>query len=341
MALPYRTRRALRGLAIAGLWLVMLAIIVWLVWLLWLDRYVVYTRDGAKLDFGASNQQLSGEVAKPPENDATVSIYYNEGDNALNISTELSQIVGYYIDADMLTKSIPDVMETLKKLPSQTPVMVDVKDIVGRFFYPTTLGPSNKNIDTAAMNQLIDYLAKSDLYAIARAPALRDYYYGLDHVPDGLPTSGGYLWMDDARCYWLNPASEGTLAYLIQTGKELKEKGFNEVVFSDFRFPETDKIVFKGKRTEALVSAATRLLESCSSDRFAVSFLVDSASFPLPAGRTRLYLEGVGASQAKALAEESGLEDPTIKMVFVTDVNDTRFDAYSVLRPITSAQFEE
>lgn len=341
MALPYRTRRALRGLAIAVLWLILLAILVWLIWLLWLDRFVVYTRDGAKLDFGASNQQLSGEVALPPEKDATVSIYYNEGDNTLNISTELSQLGGYYIDAEMLAKGIPDVLAQLKKLPSQTPVLVDVKDITGRFFYSTTLGPNNKNIDTAGMNQLIEYLANSDLYTIARAPALRDYYYGLDHVPDGLPTSGGYLWMDDSRCYWLNPASEGTITYLIQTAKELKDKGFNEVVFSDFRFPETDKIVFKGSRTETLVTAATKLLESCATDRFAVSFLVESASFPLPAGRTRLYLEGVGASQAKVLAEESGLEDPAIQLVFLTDVNDTRFDSYSVLRPITSAQFEE
>lgn len=341
MTISYRARRSLRGLAIAALWLVLTAIVVLLVWLLWLDRFVVYTRDGAKLDFSNSNQQLSGQVAQPPANDATVSIYYNEGDNTLNISTELSQLTGFYIDSQMLTTRMSDLLDLVKKLPSQTPVMIDVKDIVGRFYYSTALGPMNTSIDQASMNTLIDYLVKSDLYVIARAPALRDYYYGLDHVSDGLPMRGGYLWMDEDRCYWLNPKSEGTLTRLIQTAKELREKGFNEVLFSDFRFPETDKIVFSGSRTEALGDAASRLMESCATDRFAVSFLVDSATFPLPEGRTRMYMEGVGASKLKSLAEESGLEDPTVKLAFITDVNDTRFDAYGVLRPITSAQFEE
>lgn len=341
MAISYRARRSLRGLAIAALWLVLTAIVVLLVWLLWLDRFVVYTRDGAKLDFSNSNQQLSGQVAQPPANDATVSIYYNEGDNTLNISTELSQLTGFYIDSQMLTTRMSDILDLVKKLPSQTPVMIDMKDIVGRFYYSTALGPMNTSIDQASMNALIDYLVKSDLYVIARAPALRDYYYGLDHVSDGLPMRGGYLWMDDDRCYWLNPKSEGTLTRLIQTAKELREKGFNEVLFSDFRFPETDKIVFSGSRTEALGAAASRLMESCATDRFAVSFLVDSATFPLPEGRTRMYMEGIGASKLKSLAEESGLEDPTVKLAFITDVNDTRFDAYGVLRPLTSAQFEE
>ena len=341
MALPYRTRRVLRGLAIAALWLVLIAVMAWLVWLLWLDRFVVYTRDGAKFDFSLPEQVLSGEVAVPPQNNASVTIYYNEGDNALNITTELTQMSGFYIDAKMLSNSIPEILELVKKLPAQTPVMIEVKDIVGRFFYSTSLGSNNKSIDTVAMNSLIDYLIKSDLYTIAKVPAFRDYYYGLEHVSDGLPMRGGYLWMDEDRCYWLNPSSDGTMTYLIQIAKELKNKGFNEILFSDFRFPDTDKIVFSGSKTEALNTAAKKLLEACGSERFAVSFLVKDATFALPSGRTRMYLEGVGASQAKVMAEESGLEDPTVKLAFITDVNDTRFNAYSVLRPITLAQFEE
>ena len=339
--LTFSAKRKLQRAGLISAIVIMVLILIWFCWVVWLERYVVYSRDGAKLDFSISNQQLSGQVAQPPANDATVSIYYNEGDNTLNISTELTQLAGFYIDSEMLISRMPEMLDMVKKLPAQTPVMIDVKDIVGRFYYSTALGPVNTSIDQASMNALIEYLVKSDLYVIARAPALRDYYYGLDHVSDGLPMRGGYLWMDDDRCYWLNPKSEGTLTRLIQTAKELREKGFNEVLFSDFRFPETDKIVFSGSRTEALEAAASRLLESCATERFAVSFLVDSATFPLPEGRTRMYMEGVGASKLKTLAEESGLEDPAVKLAFVTDVNDTRFDAYGVLRPLTSAQFEE
>ena len=41
---------------------VLLAVLVWAVWLLWLDRYVVYTRDGAKLDFNRE-QHSGGQLA--------------------------------------------------------------------------------------------------------------------------------------------------------------------------------------------------------------------------------------------------------------------------------------
>ena len=342
MTIPYRTRRTLRNAGITALALILVLILVWMIWILWLDRYVVYTRDGAVLDFTLSDTQLNREPAVPPEQDITVSIFYNEGEGALNISTELAQLKGCYISTEMLTESIPDVLAMLKKLPAQTPVMVELKDIVGRFFYSTSLGPAHKSIDTAEVDALIEYLADSDLYAIAKVPALRDYYYGLNNVSDGLPTSKGYLWMEDGtNCYWLNPASQGTLTHLIQTATELEGLGFDEIVFSDFRFPKTDKIVFKGDKAEALVTAAKTLVDAGSSDRFAVSFLVEDVTFALPEGRTRMYLEGKAAAEAKSLAEQSGLSDPAVKLVFVTDVNDTRFDAYGALRPITSAQLEE
>ena len=342
MILPYRTRRALKGLAVAALSLVLVLIIVWLVWLLWLDRYVVYTRDGAVLDFSLSDKLDGGEIALPPEEDVTVSIYYNEGDNALNISTELGQLVGYYIDANMLEKDMSTVLSQLKKLPPQTPIMVEVKDIVGRFFFQTDLGPVRSSIDPNAVNELMRVLKLSDFYLIAKFPALRDYYYGLEHVSDGIFLKSGMgLWMDDNRCYWLNPQSQGTLSYIIQTITELKQMGFNEVVLCDFAIPTSEKIKFDGDRNEILGAAAQKILETCSTDRFTVSFCVTSSGFPLPEGRTRLYMENQSASELKTLAEGTDFTDTAIKLVFITDLNDTRFDDYGVLRPLNTAQLEE
>lgn len=342
MTIPYRTRRTLRNIGIFTLLILLTVALVLVVWFIWLDRYIVYTRDGAHLDFTLDDSNLTGELAEKPQQQVQISIFYNEGEEELNISTELSQITGYYVSTQMLVDDMPGVLETLKKLPAQTPVLIDVKDMVGRFFYSTSLGPAHKSIDTAQMDQLIQFATDSDLYVIARAPALRDYYYGLNNVPDGLPTSKGYLWMEDGtNCYWLNPASQGTLTHLIQTATELKGLGFDEVVFSDFRFPKTDKIVFKGDKQEALVTAANTLVDTCADSRFAISFLVEDPTFPLPTGRSRMYLEGVAAADAKSMAAQTGLEDPQIRVVFLTDVNDTRFDLFSVLRPITSAQLEE
>lgn len=341
MAIPYRTRRTLRGLAIAALALVLTALLAWLVWLLWLDRYVVYSRDGARLDFSITDEGLIPEVAVPPEAGDEVSIFYNEGENALNTSLELGQLYGFYITQQMLQTDPAGVLTILRQLPEQSPVMIELKDITGRFFYDSQVGTANGSMDLAAVEQILDYLDRSNLYAIAKVPAFRDYYYGLDHVSEGLPTSKGYLWMDETRCYWLRPDSEGVLSYLIQIANEIKEMGFAEIIFSDFRFPNTDKIVFKSDKDEALANAAQRLMENVGSDRFAVSFLVEKSDFPLPAGRSRIYMEGRTAGEARSLAERSGLVDPAVNLVFLTDVNDTRFDAYSVLRPITLAQLDQ
>ena len=132
MTLPYRTRRFFRGLAIFFLILVLAAVAVGLVWLLWLDRYVVYTSDGAKLDFSQSDKTISGVPALPPEEDFTVSIYYNEGDNVLTTTTELTQVSGYFISTKMLELEMDTVMSQVRKLPANTPVLVEVKAITGR-----------------------------------------------------------------------------------------------------------------------------------------------------------------------------------------------------------------
>lgn len=342
MILPYKTRRFLRGLAATALILVLALVIVWLVWLLWLDRYVVYTRDGAVLDFNLPDKAASGVVAVPPEDDVTVSIYYNEGDNALNISTELGQLTGYYIDANMLETDMSTVLEQLKKLPAQTPVMVEMKDIVGRFFFQTDLGPIRTGIDQNSMNELMRILKLSDFYLIAKFPSLRDYYYGLDHVDDGIFVKSGIgLWMDDSRCYWLNPQREGTLSYIIQIITELKQMGFNEVVLDDFSIPTSEKVKFSGERDQVLAEAAQKILQTCSTDRFAVSFCVTKAGFALPEGRTRLYMKDQSASEVKTLAGSTVFSDTAVKLVFITDLNDTRFDDYGVLRPLNTAQLEE
>ena len=344
MALPYRTRRVLRGFGIAGLFLALLLILVWMVWLLWLDRYVVYTDDGAYFDFSRSNQSISGEIALPPEDDVTVSIYYNEGDGILNVSAELRQLSGYYVDREMLAAGIPEVIAQLKKLPRETPVMIELKDIVGRFFYNSTISDRRySGIDIAGMEALFDYLNKSDLYTIAKIPALRDYYYGLEHVSHGLAIKGGYLWMEPGtNCYWLNPASEGTISYLQQQILELKAKGFDEVILGDFRFPDTNAIVFSGSKQEALQNTAARLLDTCGSDRFAISFCVSDPKIVLPEGaRTRVYMEGIPAADVSVMADSCTMANLPVELAFITELKDTRFDSYGVLRPLSSAELEE
>lgn len=338
MTIPYRTRRALRRVALGLLVIMILSLVIWMCWLFWLGRFVVYTRDqGAYFDFRNSSLEIGGQEAVAPPPAEKVTVYYNEGESALNVAKELTKIGGYYITEEELTNDIAGVKAKLMTLEKGTAVMLDMKNAQGGFLYDSNVGSARaKEVDVDAMTDLISFLRRSDLYVIARVPAFRDYHYGSEHLSEGLAVAGGYLWMDDARCYWLNPSSSGTLSYLVEIVAELQSLGFNEVVFSDFRFPDTADIVFNGDRGESLAQAAEFLVTTCATEYFTVSFEGDSG-FALPEGRCRLLIRGVVAAEAATIAQTMALDKPAERLVFLTDLHDTRFDEYSVLRPISTA----
>ena len=49
------------------------------------------------------------------------------------------------------------------------------------------------------------------------------------------------------------------------------------------------------------------------------------------------YSSFLRSTTAAAMAENSGVEDTAVKLVFITELHDTRFDVYSVLRPLSAA----
>lgn len=345
MSLSYRTRRRLRHSLIAAAVLLGLALTFFVGWVVWADRYIIYTRDGAKLDFELSQQFPEGSPAEPPEALEPVKIVVQEPDEDSNQPVvEQVSINGYYIKSKDLKEDIPGVMEKLKTLPAGTAVLMDMKTVKGSFYYPTAVGSTvSKDINQEQMNQLLEFLSNHDLHAIARVPAFRDWEYGLNNVPQGLPKKGGNgsLWMDDKNCYWLNPTKDEVLSYLVRIVTELKGLGFDEVVFTDFRFPDTEKIKFEGDKAEAITKAAATMVEACATDRFFVSFQSADYAFPLPKGSTRLYLEDVAAADIPLVRQQAVTNNPSIQLLFLTEANDTRYNDYCVLRPLEDALVTE
>lgn len=343
MNLSYRTRRRLRRLGITLLVTVLIALVVWFCWIVWVGRYIVYTPEGARLDFSIDPQLPTGQAAEPPAPGQTVPIIYDEPDEEAPLPNyDQTAISGYYVDFEELSKSVSDVKTRLAQLPAGTAVLLDVKNTKGYFNYSTSVGTTTnaENVDIAAMDDLISWLAGTELYTIARLPAFRDWEFGLNNVPCGLPKkdSNGSLWLDDTNCYWLDPTSEGTLNYLIRVTAELRGLGFDEVVFDDFRFPNTEKVEFEGDKGQAIADAAAALVSACATERFCVSFYSKDPAFALPKGRARVYLEEVAAADVHTVIAQTVTENPAIHVLFLTTVNDTRFDEYSVLRPLDSAR---
>lgn len=343
--MSYRTRKFFSALLTTVLVLILAAVIVWMVWIIWLDRFVVYSRDGAQFLFDSSAEHLSGEVVVPPEDEVSVSIVYDDGAQDVEVSTELAQINGYYADITALETDLAAVRQQVEKLPAGTALMIDVKDIYGYFFYSTDSGPVSGSVDTAAVDDLIAYATSHGLYVIARLPAFQDYHFGLNYTSNGLYRGDGYaLWTDynsGNLTYWLNPTKDGTINYLTKIVSELKRMGFDEVVFSSFRFPDTTDLEFSGDRVAAITEAADTLATICTTETFCVSFETGDSAFPLPMEeRCRLYLTDIPAARVQLEASATGLEDPEIRVVFLTELGDTRYDEFSVLRPISSARVQ-
>jgi len=339
--IPYRTLQQLKRLAIILLILLVVGAIVWGLWILWLQRFVVYTRDsGAVLDFEAETIPLSGQEARPPEDGMAVEIHYNEGDDQVKTNVQMGQMNGYYVDAATLIQSPGAVWDKIKTLPEGASVMVDMKNIYGSFYYTTSTGmPQSDSVDPASVDALVDNLRTSGYYVIARVPALRDREFAARNTRSGLPTVGGYLWMDEDGCYWLNPTTQDTQMHLINTANELREKGFDEVVFDYFSFPPTQNIMFGQDQMQALANAAQTLVDNCATNYFTVSFVNNGGLWVVPQGRTRVYMDNVeDPGQLETIANALGLSDPQINLVTITANTDSRYNDYSVLRPISQLQ---
>ena len=157
MSIPYRTQQNIKRGLVTLLILLVVGGLLWGLWFLWLQRYVVYTRDaGAVIDFEVSETLAPGQEAKPPEDTLQVEIHYNEGDDMVSISKELTQLKGYYITATDLAADPALVWEQVQVLPANTPIMLDVKSIYGEFYYSTGLGrPISSSVNVAAVEELL------------------------------------------------------------------------------------------------------------------------------------------------------------------------------------------
>ena len=346
LRMSFRNQQNLTRVAKITAIVVLILTVIWACWIVWLDRHIVYTRDGALLDFSLTEESFGeGTLALPPENEVHASVYFDVGEEEQDMAAVMTRLDGYYITADMLVDDIDTVRAAVSVLPVGSAVMVELKSIKGNFYYSTQLDGAKtvQDVDIEAIDRLIADMNERNLYTIATVPALRDRAYGLSHSANGLPYlgGGGALWLDDQNCYWLNPGKSGTQSYLQNIAAELRDLGFDEVLFSDFRFPNTSELDYSGDKVENLQKAAQALVEKCTTDTFALSFLASDSTVGAVSGRSRLYLEGVEASETASTAAKYETEDPGAGLVFITDSYDTRYEEYGVLRPITSFASEE
>jgi len=338
--ISYRSRLRLRTTLIAlAVILVALAVAALCVFF-YLQRYIVYTPEGAKLEFDPERTpwELTLDVGHPaPVAGATI-VEETEPEE----EETAGKLTGLYIDGTMLADPAA-VRESLASLETPAAVLMDVRSIYGNFYYPSeTPGAETSTlVSPNAVRELITTLAADkQIYLIARLPAFRDSTFALTHQNCGLALPGGALWMDSDGCYWLDPSNDEVIAHLEAVARELSALGFDEIVFDSFYFPSSSSIDYDGDGGGEVLEAARRLQANLANDAITVS--LGTTDPALAAYAARIYLQESDGSQVQSLAAafEGAYAPLSDHLVFLTDSRDTRFTAYGLLRPATGGDLD-
>ena len=339
----YRNKRTIKIglLVLAGI--AALFAILWICRFVYLQRFLVYSDGQVSLNYDQDLQRDQHKAAPLDPEDFPIRVTTPEEGAAVSgpVDDSAKQLAGYYITTNML-RDIPSVQAALDSLETRPrTVLFEMKSIFGNFYYDSDLfGQYAANADIEAIETLISTLKAQDVYLIAKVPAFSDNNFALDNQSCGLPLSFGALWMDDAGCYWLDPMDEQVLNFLTAVAAELQKLGFDEILFDGYTIPDSTRIVYPKEytREEYAAQSAQLLKEALADLPVRVSF--GSGSSLLAGIGDRLYLSGVeGSNVASAAAPLSeGLEDPAAQLVFLTPSRDTRFEDYSVLRPLVETE---
>ena len=340
MIFSYQARQNLKRVLTVLLHCLIVAVAMVLCCLLWLQRFVVYTDEGVRLDFDLP--EITEAVTAPQRPTASqIPIEYVDEKTPIDTPQEDEVILqqwldGYYIDVYTLIADPMVLVEQLEALPAGTPILVDIKSYFGYYYYSSTLGSTTSQSNVAQVDAFFAYLAESDLYTIARFPALRDYDFADKNYSCAIWKTNGSVYQDANRSLWLDPSKDATLGHLIQIIKELRDLGFDEVVLQDFQIPAGDDINYTN-RTEALETAAQALVTACASDQFLVSFVASEQFTKIPESRSRLYLMQVAAADVAEIIASAQLTDPERQVVIIAETYDTRYEVGNTLHPLDQA----
>ena len=334
-SMSYRSQRRLRKALKIGL--ICLACVVCLLLILakYLGRYVVYADGRAYFDFKRDTSQTVEVPSTPNPADAAPPDVPLETVDAPVKSRDAAEVDGYYIDLAMLQEPVK-VLAALKELPEPCTVMIDLKGGNGNFYYSTDIvDAALANIDTDTVDEIIDYLRTNGFSMIARVKAFEDSRFAERNPDSAIKTQGGSLLVYN-KFYWLNPDNDSVVAYLEQIVRDLSARGFREIVFDDFYFPQANQAVYTSEKNRSVLMSDIALTLS---NHFSTSGIIISFGDPprdiAPAASSHVFISDVGGAKVTSVvASFVNLEVPEQQLVFLTASNDTRFDNFQRLRPL-------
>ena len=296
----------------------------------YVGRFVTYDSSGAHLDYEQHLSATRAPEAAASDEDFSFDTVLDAASDEEDASSQAEKLTGYYITTTMMARDMDAVRAALSQMDDYNAVMIDVKSVYGSFYYSTAISGAAKAtvMDIKQVDSLISELAQQKgVTLIARVPAFSDPEYSLKHQSQALPLYNGALWTDENNCYWMNPYSNDVQGYLTSIALELADLGFDEVLFDDFYFPDSDRISWTGSVTkqEAVLDAADNLSANLLNQSIRLD--LGTSDPEVAAYASRVFIETNNASQIDSDKETlaDAIPDPAAGIVYITDSRDTRF----------------
>lgn len=312
---------------------------------LYLSRYVVYSGNEAYLDFDRtlSATRDPQQTQNPDDFPFTTLIASQSPDEPQ--TQQRSKIQGYYITTNMLSDGVDAVRAALDAANDYDAVMIDVKSVFGNYYYRSKLSGAQiaTSADIDAVEALIRELtARTDLTVIARRPGFLRAELCLRPSESGArPLFRRAL--DGRKALLLaRPVRRlgAELPCLHRTGASGISASTRYSLTSSISRRPTPSTVVRPRLTRqtAVQNAAEGIRAALEGSSIRVDFVSDDPAVAAQADRIAVANEDAAAVESTAAAFADVLADPSSQLLFLTSSRDTRYENYSVLRPLLDEQ---
>ncbi len=274
---------------LAMLLVIMLALGVWLFY--YLQRYIVYDKDGLRLDLSAQRDDIlhpgAAEQTAPPVPSARVDVEIvveqrDYSDIQTDAGNNLHTIRGIFVPAkDVTENTLKYYAENMGDFDA---LVLELKGSDGflRWHSGVAAADSFAVNGTLELTELLEPLKEKGIYLIAEISALSDSAMAQRNAPIALKSAvTGQAFTDADGVSYLDPYSESTRAYLLALLAELQRMGFDEVLLSGVNCPDSDALQFSKQMTQtpdsvtAVSSLALWLREQADALELRLSALID------------------------------------------------------------------
>ena len=291
----YRGKRKYSWIITLAATLLVLVIIL-AVWLFYyLQRFIVYDKDGLRLDLSAQREEILHPDAEkdtsPPAvtfQPVDVEIVVEQRDYTeitTSAGSNVPPIRAVYVPASSLSEA--NLKYYTSNMGDFDALVLELKNADGFLHWRSdaALADSFAINGTLELADIAASLKEQDIYLAASLSALADSSMALRNAPIALRSaSTGGVYTDRSGQAYLDPYSDGTRAYLRGLIAELKAMGFDEVFLNGFVCPDSEDVRFSLARTqiptptEAVASLALWLREQADAIGIRLSVIVESDS---------------------------------------------------------------